>query len=970
MAAFRYKHGDRPLEGYTIQRGAGRGGFGEVYYAISDSGREVALKVIQGYEQIELRGVSQCMNLKSPNLVTIFDVRYNNDGTPFVIMEFVAGPSLRQILDESPAGIGTQKTAFFLREIAKGLTFLHECGIVHRDLKPGNIFYENGCVKIGDYGLSKTITADHRSEQTVTVGTVHYMAPEIGAGRYDRSIDIYALGTMVYEMLTGQTPYLGGSAGEILMKHMTAEPEVSGIEEPFATVIRKAMAKDPAQRYQSVQEMVEAVFGSEHVRQSMSCFSPDSLSMVAARVAERVVAGGGGSSGGGISGATPRQDYPARDSDVWSRMGGLADRAGTRVSEIADRLRTARSRIRGGRLRDRVSPDPELAAADARDPIPSRQRRLLAIMTIGAISIGTGIFAGAGHRGGDDIVPLILFVFATSVGAFSGIRLARRKLGAWLAHESKPLQYFVFGGMGGIFWALVAVALASGAMARGSHLYLVQSGFAVLAMLMLTDWPTAMASNRSERVDFRRLIMIGLFGFVASIVLGGNPVLVIGIVCATSIAVQVASPWDPSATSRKRPADPTHANAGMAPAMVAAPGAATVTPPPLPGWNAAAPKPFARPPLPTVPAFQQVPDYVRWIWLCVLAAMTTGGLLLTIAAGTVMHNTDFCIALAFGVGMLFIAIFSLVRACTKNFRGWWYYLVRPAIVYACIQSVLLASIIIGNARLNNDEWLLAMFFIIFPVVIFPILMAIRVRPRYAGVRLQQPSAAIPVPIMPVPDVQPPPPVAIEPTPSWTPPPAAAAAAAPIARADRPRFQAGFLWAVPGVLVFLLASLLGFAAALDVPGFIGAGILDPRLAGHLNTRFGSNAWPGSARALCYVVTYTGMFFAAAMLLAARRGTRDPLHMVRVPIGIAIILVGQYLLSVALFSRYGTGGGWLLVRRAAAGPLPGACLDRAIQDARPEIAIVALVLLSIGLMDLLWRPNERRNQPASLPTEAAR
>ncbi|HXK87882.1 MAG TPA: serine/threonine protein kinase, partial [Phycisphaerae bacterium] len=69
MNGFQYKYGDRPLEGYTIQRAIGRGGFGEVYFALSDSGREVALKAIQGYEQIELRGVSQCMNLKSPHLV-------------------------------------------------------------------------------------------------------------------------------------------------------------------------------------------------------------------------------------------------------------------------------------------------------------------------------------------------------------------------------------------------------------------------------------------------------------------------------------------------------------------------------------------------------------------------------------------------------------------------------------------------------------------------------------------------------------------------------------------------------------------------------------------------------------------------------------------------------------------------------------------------------------------------------------
>src|SRR6266480_1230059 len=287
MWSFQYKHGDRPLEGFTIQRAAGRGGFGEVYYAISDSGREVALKVIQGYEQIELRGVSQCMNLKSPHLVTIFDVKYNDHNRPFVIMEFVAGPSLRQLLDESPGGLGAQKTAFFLREIGKGLTFLHDCGIVHRDLKPGNIFYENGYVKIGDYGLSKAMSASQHSGQTMTVGTVHYMAPEIGLGRYDRSIDIYAMGAVLFEMITGQVPYLGASAGEILMKHMSSEPNVQGIEEPFATVIKKAMAKDPAQRYQTVQEMVEGVFGAEHVRESVSGFSPGDLSMVAQRVAGR-----------------------------------------------------------------------------------------------------------------------------------------------------------------------------------------------------------------------------------------------------------------------------------------------------------------------------------------------------------------------------------------------------------------------------------------------------------------------------------------------------------------------------------------------------------------------------------------------------------------------------------------------------------------------------------------------------------
>ena len=103
MSTFRYSGGDRPLDGFTIEYGLGRGGFGEVYFAKSDAGREVALKVIQNYEDIELRGVSHCMNLKSPHLVTIFDVKNDATGRPWVVMEYVAGPCLKDLLDEADA---------------------------------------------------------------------------------------------------------------------------------------------------------------------------------------------------------------------------------------------------------------------------------------------------------------------------------------------------------------------------------------------------------------------------------------------------------------------------------------------------------------------------------------------------------------------------------------------------------------------------------------------------------------------------------------------------------------------------------------------------------------------------------------------------------------------------------------------------------------------------------------------------
>ena len=140
--------------------------------------------------------------------------------------------------------------------IAAGVAYLHDHGIVHRDLKPGNIFVDEGIVKIGDYGLSKFISCSRRSGQTDSVGTVHYMAPEIANGRYGKEIDIYALGIILYEMLTGHVPFEGESVGEMLMKHLTAEPDVGRLAEPYRTIVARALAKDPAKRFTSVNELI------------------------------------------------------------------------------------------------------------------------------------------------------------------------------------------------------------------------------------------------------------------------------------------------------------------------------------------------------------------------------------------------------------------------------------------------------------------------------------------------------------------------------------------------------------------------------------------------------------------------------------------------------------------------------------------------------------------------------------------
>jgi hypothetical protein len=246
-----------PLPGYTIKRAIDRGGFGEVYFALTSSGKEVALKLLQRNQQIELRGVTQCLNLKHPNLVTIFDIKTDDEGDHWVVMEYVSGKSLEQVLEDFPKGMPLPEVEGWLAGIAAGVGFLHDRGIVHRDLKPANVFRENGVVKIGDVGLSKFITPSRRSAQTESVGTVYYMAPEVARGKYGSELDVYSLGVMLYEMITGQVPFNGESTGEILMKHLTEAPDLLKIPAALRPVLAGALEKDPRKRTPSAGKVLD-----------------------------------------------------------------------------------------------------------------------------------------------------------------------------------------------------------------------------------------------------------------------------------------------------------------------------------------------------------------------------------------------------------------------------------------------------------------------------------------------------------------------------------------------------------------------------------------------------------------------------------------------------------------------------------------------------------------------------------------
>lgn len=267
---YTYRSGYRPLEGYTIKRGVGQGGFGEVYFALSDSGKEVALKLLKGPTEIELRGVANCLNFKHPNLVHIYDLRTDERGDAWLVMEYIVGESLADMINRHPSGLPENLVREWFPSLCRAVGFLHDHGIVHRDLKPANIFVENGSIKVGDYGLCKAMGSSMVQRQTEAIGTLHYMAPEVSTGNYNRQIDIYACGVILYEMLTGRVPFDGQSEAEILMKHMTAEPDLETLPEIYRKIVGKALDKNPVQRFTTMTEFGRAVQDAGEVEFTMA----------------------------------------------------------------------------------------------------------------------------------------------------------------------------------------------------------------------------------------------------------------------------------------------------------------------------------------------------------------------------------------------------------------------------------------------------------------------------------------------------------------------------------------------------------------------------------------------------------------------------------------------------------------------------------------------------------------------------
>ena len=252
---------------YRIERKLGAGGMADVYLAEDQElGRRVAIKILNDRHAADdsfierfRREAKNAAGLSHPNIVSIYD-RGEAEGTYYIAMEYLDGRSLKElIVGRGPAPI--KVSIDYARQILAAVGFAHKHGIVHRDIKPHNVLVgPEGRLKVTDFGIARS-GASQMTEVGSIIGTAQYLSPEQARGApVDQTSDLYSVGVVLYEMLTGQVPFTGDTPLEIAMKHLSEVPKPPSELRPevphdLDSVVLRALAKDPSERYQSAEEM-------------------------------------------------------------------------------------------------------------------------------------------------------------------------------------------------------------------------------------------------------------------------------------------------------------------------------------------------------------------------------------------------------------------------------------------------------------------------------------------------------------------------------------------------------------------------------------------------------------------------------------------------------------------------------------------------------------------------------------------
>ncbi len=263
----------KQLGNYKVTEHIGHGGMAEVYLGHQTKlGRQVAVKVLhpflasdQGFVSRFQREARIVATMRHPNIVQVYDFDYHEDlDIYYMVMEFIQGPTLKDRLQDGPLDI--KKSGTIAAAIAEALDYAHRREMVHRDIKPGNImFTEEDDPVLADFGIARMLSLTGLTASGAMVGTPAYMAPEIGSGESGAAAsDIYSLGVVLYEMVTGRLPFEADIPMSLVMKHIndpvpSPKEHVSGLSDEFEAVILKTLTKEPEQRYATAGGMAQAL---------------------------------------------------------------------------------------------------------------------------------------------------------------------------------------------------------------------------------------------------------------------------------------------------------------------------------------------------------------------------------------------------------------------------------------------------------------------------------------------------------------------------------------------------------------------------------------------------------------------------------------------------------------------------------------------------------------------------------------